>query len=167
MLFSSILTLGLIRLSYCNCTRKTRGTVLRLGVTAGSVFLWPASGPWGRHLSTHVLEALPRIFSVNFATVHLRSINRQVLCHSSPLVSASGEPRLFFYRSHISSKFGKYVRNVNDRTIILNLYILCVGPSYRVPFLKDVWRAISNRKHIDSPVNSAVRPPCSHLSSCN
>jgi len=96
MLFSSILTLGLIRLSYCNCTRKIRGTVLRLGVTAGSVFLWPASGPWGRHLSTHVLEALSLIFFVNFATVHLRGMNRQVLCHGSPLVLASGELRLFF-----------------------------------------------------------------------
>jgi hypothetical protein len=108
------------------------------------------------------------IFFVNFATVHLRGMNRQVLCHGSSLESVSGELRLFFLnRSHISSKFGKYVRNVNDRTIILNWCILCAGPSYRVSVLKGVWRAISNRKHIYSPVNSAVRPICSQLSSCN
>jgi len=29
--------------------------------------------------------------------------------------------------------------------ITLNWYTLCAGPSYRVPVLKDVWRAISNR----------------------
>ena len=75
MLFSSILTLGLIRLSCCNCTRKIRDTVLRLGITASSVFLWPASGPWGRHLFTDILEALSRVVSVNFATVHLRGMN--------------------------------------------------------------------------------------------
>jgi hypothetical protein len=53
------------------------------------------------------------------------------------------------------------------RTIILNWYIPYVWPSYRVPVLKDAWRAISSRKHIYSPVNSAVRPLCYQLSSCN